>query len=441
MDKNKQLDALFLTAREQQVKSSFDETKDQFLESLNNSGGRSSKQKMKFSRTKKWLIMIATVSSIALVVYLFNSTPTTTFEKQTPSKDAFEQKEKPQEIQSAKEGNHPGKRPKTSKNQRFNVDQTFVIEQLDILVLAEDTSSLYTNVERHNVNPVSLDEYIFPKLTNEEIAANHKQKKQMLKALEKMDKKVYSFIPSGSFEYEGQKISTQAFYMQRTEVTNLEYRTFLFDLLIQGRKEEFLKAKPDQAMWTKLFGADNKPMEELYFSHAAYNDYPVVNVSREGAELYCKWLSQEIYKFVDDKKKEQFNDIRIPTRAEWVKAASAEGKQLPYPWDGQFLRNSKGCFLANHKPTDSTYFDDGGFFTVKVNSYTVNQQGLYNMSGNAAEMVYDDIQTKSPGTAGGGWMNNAEEIKILGPDPHKGLTEAHPNVGFRVVMTYLNVSQ
>jgi hypothetical protein len=78
MDKNKQLDALFLTAREQQVKSSFDETKDQFLESLNNSGGRSGKQKMKFSRTQKWLIMIATVSSIVGVVLSvqFNSDKT-----------------------------------------------------------------------------------------------------------------------------------------------------------------------------------------------------------------------------------------------------------------------------------------------------------------------------------------------------------------------------
>jgi hypothetical protein len=441
MDKNKQLDALFLTAREQQVKSSFDETKDQFLESLNNSGGRSGKQKMKFSRTKKWLIMIATVSSIALVVYLFNSTPTTTFEKQTPSKDAFEQKEKPQEIQSAKEENHPGKRPKTSKNQRFNVDQIFVIEQLDILVLAEDTASLYTNVDRQNANPVSLDAYIFPKLTETEISANHKQKKQMLKALEKFDKKNYAFIVSGSFDLNGKMTSIQAFMIQKMEVSNLEYRTFLFDLLIQGRKEEFLKAKPDQAMWTKLFGEMNKPMEELYFSHAAYNEYPVVNISREGAELYCNWLTQELMNFVGEKKKGMYNDIRLPYRAEWVKAASAEGRQLPYPWDGQFLRNSKGCFLANHKPTDSTYQDDGGFFTVKVNSYTANSYGLYNMSGNAAEMVYDHVQTKSPGTAGGGWMNNAEEIKILGPDPHKGLTEAHPNVGFRVVMTYLNVSQ
>ena len=84
----------------------------------------------------------------------------------------------------------------------------------------------------------------------------------MLKALEKLDRKVYSFLVSGSFDFNGKMTSVQAFIIQKTEVSNLEYRTFLFDLLIQGRKDEFLKAKPDQAMWTKLLGEFNKPMEE-----------------------------------------------------------------------------------------------------------------------------------------------------------------------------------
>jgi hypothetical protein len=438
MDKNKQLDALFQTAREQQVKSSFDETKDQFLGSLNNSGGSSGKQKMKLSLTQKWLIMIATVSSLACVVLLFNSSPTTPIENENQSNVSKQDTNESNVFASSNEDFESSESPKESRFFATNLEQTFVIEHLDINRVAEDTASLYTNVDHQKLDPIQKDEYIFPKLTEEEIAANHKQKKQMLKALEKFDRKVYAFLVSGKVDVEGKMTSVQAFIIQKTEVTNLEYRTFLFDLLIQGRKEEFLKAKPDQAMWTKLLGPHNKPMEALYFSHAAHNEYPVVNISREGAELYCKWLTDEIQKFVDEKKRSQFNNIRIPTRAEWVKAAQIEGKSNPYPWEGEFVRNSKGCYLANFKPTDTTFFDDGGLFTVKVNSYLPNDFGIFNMSGNVAEMVYDDIQTKSPGTAGGGWMSSAEEIKILGPDPHKGLTEAHPNVGFRVVMTYMN---
>lgn len=437
MDRKDQLDQLFQAAREQKPLHSFEDTKDQFLNSVNSKGGGSGAKKMNFSFTKKWIIMLVSVSIIAGLIVFLTDEPIKSNEQTPIAKET--KVETTKRIKNASVSNSVASlkiQPKPLMNS-FTLDQTFVIEQLDINAIAEDTASLYPSVDRPQLTATTKEEYIFPKLTEEEIAANHKQKKQMLKALEKFDRKIYTFLVSGSFNFNGKITSVQAFLIQKTEVSNLEYRTFLFDLLIQNRKEEFLKAKPDQAMWTKLFGETNKPMEELYFSHPSYNEYPVVNVSREGAELYCKWLSQEMYKFVDEKKKDQYNDIRIPSREEWVMAASIEGKKGPYPWDGEFVRNSKGCYLANYKPTDSTYYDDGGFHTVKVNSYLPNDFGLFNMSGNVAEMVYDDYPLKNPGTAGGGWMSSAEEIKILGPDPHKGLTEAHPNVGFRVVMTYM----
>jgi formylglycine-generating enzyme required for sulfatase activity len=440
MDRNNQLDQLFQTAREQKPLQSFDETKDQFLNALNSKDGGSGARKGKFSFTKKWIIMIVSVSIIAGLVLLLTTEPIEKSKKQNVTQVST--KNRASNVKMRPNENKLEKQPIAStitpQAKSYTLDQTFVIEQLDIQAIAEDTASLYPSVDQPQVNATTKYEYVFPKLTEEEIVANHKQKRQMLKALEKFDRKVYTFLVSGNVDVNGKTTSVQAFIIQKTEVTNLEYRTFLFDLLIQGKKEDFLKAKPDQTMWTKLLGQDNKPMEELYFSHGAYNEYPVVNISREGAELYCKWLTQEIQKFVDEKKRSQFNNIRIPTRSEWVKAAQIEGKSNPYPWEGEYLRNSKGCYLANFKPTDSTYFDDGGFFTVKVNSYLPNDFGIFNMSGNAAEMVYDDYPSKNPGTAGGGWMSSTEEIKILGPDPHKGLTEAHPNVGFRVVMTYIN---
>ncbi len=280
--------------------------------------------------------------------------------------------------------------------------------------------------------------YIFPKLTEIEIKATQKQKKAMLKALEKMDKKNYAFIPSGSMDYNGKTVSIQSFIMQKTEVSNLEYRTFLFDLLIQNRKEEFLRAKPDQQQWSLIVGPENStmdPLEEMYFSHLAYNNYPAVNISREGAEMYCKWIKDELNKYAENDKIQHYNPIRIPSKVEWIYAASGGGLDFPYPWTGQFLRNSDGCYLANFKPSVNGFLEDGGLFTVAVNSYDSNRLGIFNLSGNAAEMVYNDIQSKSAGTAGGSWMNSAEELKILGPDPYAGITSPHPCIGFRVVMT------
>ena len=281
MDKNKQLDALFRSAREQQVKSSFDETKDQFMDLLSTSvtsAGRApteedhnagrvpteeehnagrvpteeehnagrvpteevyrdQQQKMKLSLTQKWLIMIATVSILVGVVLLFNTSPTRPIENQNESNVSKQETNESKVFASSNEDFESTESSKESRFFAIDLEQTFVIEHLDINRVAEDTASLYTNVDRQKLDPIQKDEYIFPKLTDEEISANHKQKKQMLKALEKFDRKVYSFLVSGNVDVNGKISSIQAFIMQKTEVTNLEYRTFLFDLLIQGRND------------------------------------------------------------------------------------------------------------------------------------------------------------------------------------------------------------
>jgi formylglycine-generating enzyme required for sulfatase activity len=439
MKKDKHIDDLFQAGRSQASIQSFDETKNRFLKSLESNPVHYGKQGKTIFSLKNLIFMITTFSTMLIAILLLNKN------------DAIEKEHKKSTEQSV----FAAKNPHITHGQvvdKYGVPLVITLptykKQVSpeshqvyyIPVITEDTLSKNAVVKPDPAGPVVRDEeYIFPKLTEKEIAANHKKKKQLLKALEKFDKKEYIRLPTGSFEYEGKTISLQSFIIQRTEVTNLEYRTFLFDLLIQGRKDEFLKAKPDQSQWSKIngltvFTAD--PMEDNYFSHPAYNDYPVVNVSREGAEMYCKWLSQELIKFVDKEKVSQYNDVRIPGRVEWVYAASAAGDDYPYPWKGQFLRNSEGCFLANYKPFENSFMDDGGFFTVKVDSYNPNSVGIFNMSGNVSEMVYNTPNSrKDPGTAGGGWMNNAEEIKILGPDPYSGKTDAHPNIGFRVVMT------
>lgn len=437
MNKEKHIEDLFEAARTQAPVHSFEETKDRFLNSLENKLSPDEQGKNIYT-FKNIIIMITTLSTILLAIVIGSmNNPTNKNEKKSTEQSAFSKMNphNPHLQQVDSKG-----MPKVISLPTYKKQVSLVNNQVYFIpVISDDTTDQKINSVPNDSPLVQDEEYIFPKLTDKEIAANHKKKKQMLRALEKFDKKEYIRLPTGSFEYEGKMISLQSFIIQKTEVTNLEYRTFLFDLLIQGRKEEFLKAKPDQSQWTKskeLIGATLGPMEETYFSHPAYNEYPAVNISREGAELYCKWLTQELIKVIDKDKQNQYNDLRIPGRVEWVYAASSGGADYPYPWKGEFLRNSAGCFLANYKPFEKSYADDGGFLTVKVDSYNPNSVGIYNMSGNVAEMVYNAPNSrKEPGTAGGGWMNNSEEIKILGPDPYSGKTEAHPNIGFRVVMT------
>jgi gliding motility-associated lipoprotein GldK len=56
-----------------------------------------------------------------------------------------------------------------------------------------------------------------------------------------------------------------------------------------------------------------------------------------------------------------------------------------FPWGNYYLRNKKGCLLANFKPGRGNYPEDGGFYTVRADAYWPNDFGLYCMAGNVAE--------------------------------------------------------
>lgn len=251
-------------------------------------------------------------------------------------------------------------------------------------------------------------------------------------------KKTYTYVPSGTFDYNNKRISVYAFYMLKGEVTNKQYRIFLYDLKTKGRDKEYLMALPDTAQWNSI-GYLNQPMVNLYFNHPAYDNYPVVNVSKKGAELYCIWLTKQMRKKYP---KQNFNDFRLPTKAEWVYAAKGDYKNTPYPWGNEFLTNSKGCCLANYKVIgdqnihkDSTnqlvvvqHSDNNTNYTVSVYSYLPNKFGLYNMSGNVAEMVADENVAM-----GGSWNDSGFDIQVTS---EKQFTSPQPTVGFRVITSF-----
>jgi len=307
-------------------------------------------------------------------------------------------------------------------------------------------------------------------LTEEEITSTQKEKKKMMEALAKFSKDKYAFIPMGSCIYKNDTISVQSFYMETTEVTNLEYRTFLADLLIQNRTEDYLLAKPNQEAWvTKFPWSFNEPMRDMYFWHPAYDEYPVVNISRKGAELYCLWLTTETNNYLKANNKPLINDLRIPVELEWAYAASNGKNQVKYANGNTFLRDSKGKFEVNYmcyskeqckydsvmkiyvhkskKELQETntkapaFVDDGGFHTVYGKSYAPNNYGLFCMSGNVAEMVNNfDLKSKKikgKGTKGGSWFSCDYFLEIDADEEYPGEEGPSPLIGFRPVMTAL----
>ncbi len=256
-----------------------------------------------------------------------------------------------------------------------------------------------------------------------------------------------TFVPSGTFEYNEKAISVQAFFMYDHEITNAEYREFIqSEYLSKGDTAGARMARPDTSAWMK--NNYMQPFVEYYYRHPAYNNYPVVNVSKENAEKYCLWLSKKLREMYPEA---TINDVRLPSKAEWVYAAKGGLKHSPYPWGGPYVRNAKGQFLANfaHISNANITRDTNGNFIVvskedytpgplediNINiltpsrSYAPNGYGLYNMSGNASEMVADeDI------AMGGNWNSPGYDIQVTSEIAFK---KANPQVGFRPVITFL----
>ncbi|WP_171972609.1 T9SS ring complex lipoprotein PorK/GldK [Mucilaginibacter polytrichastri] len=151
---------------------------------------------------------------------------------------------------------------------------------------------------------------------------------------------------------------------------------------------------PDTLVWLTDFSyAANEPMVEGYFSHPAYKNYPVVGVNWRQARAFTVWRTRYNDSYKDSHKLPHRLPYSLPSESEFEYAARGGRLGTDYPWGGPYIKNAKGCLLANFKPGRGNYTDDGGAYTVNVRSYFPNDYGLYNMAGNVAEWTssaYDE---------------------------------------------------
>jgi formylglycine-generating enzyme required for sulfatase activity len=187
---------------------------------------------------------------------------------------------------------------------------------------------------------------------------------------------------------------------------------------------------PNTQVWISDFMMSyNEPMRDYYFVHPAYNDYPVVGVSYLQATMYCQWYSDAYAQ----KEKEGYQiAYRLPTETEWERAASVVAekrskKSSGSPVNNNFMRNSKGVYIANFRPSANNFGQDGAMYPAGVQSYYTNDAGCYNMQGNVAEWTSTDVDYRvgesteeGPIIKGGAWT----------------LPEAACTVGARAILYY-----
>ena len=224
-----------------------------------------------------------------------------------------------------------------------------------------------------------------------------------------------ALIPAGSFIMGNDGYATSkpthtvlldAFYIDQYEVTNVSYK-------------ECVDAKickvPTSSRGEHIsdYGSN---IRDSYYNNKLYADYPKIFIRWNDAQTYCQWRG-----------------ARLPTEAEWEKAARGGLDGALYPWGDQAV----DCSLANIRHC----FGD----TTQVGSFAPNGYGLYDMIGNVYEWVADwydrdyyqispESNPTGPGTGqrrvyrGGSWAFGSYTVSSRSGDYP---VYTHESAGFR----------
>ena len=182
-------------------------------------------------------------------------------------------------------------------------------------------------------------------------------------------------IPAGTFqmgsptgdvdEVPVHTVELDAFYIDQHEVTNAEYQAF-----VAATGHPPPRGIGYTAVY-ELLKNDYEPWNDPGFNHP---DQPVTTVTWFDATAYCEWVGK-----------------RLPTEAEWEKAARGGLEGARYPWGDTEPDNTSANFADSQTKFEwrSPDVNDGFLFTAPVGTFPPNGYGLFDMAGNVWEWCAD----------------------------------------------------
>jgi eukaryotic-like serine/threonine-protein kinase len=205
-------------------------------------------------------------------------------------------------------------------------------------------------------------------------------------------------------EQPAHSVSLDAFWIDRTEVTNAMYEKCV---------------NTGSCLVPTL---NSSKTRSRYYGNSQYADYPVIYVDWAQASTYCEWAGG-----------------RLPTEAEWEKAARGDDERA-YPWGD----SSPTCTLANFGDPKNCVGDTS---PVASNGSAVSPYGVLDMAGNVSEWINDwysptyysqSSQNNPTGPEagqervlrGGSWYLNTNFIRSSNRD-HNPPSYKNDHIGFR----------